>query len=134
MRRTKETLSRRHEEELAELLPEGQQTIASGAKHEKHDVKTKRGKSWWRFLVEAKCTQSKGFRVTEELWKEVKQNALLGGPEQRPALAIRFYGDSKESVARTPIQEDLVLVDLHDWLELLEEVRHYTEAENGPSV
>lgn len=119
------TLSRRHEQNLAEWIPGGEQTVASGAKLEKHDVKSKKDGFFWRFLYEAKCTQSKGYRITRELWNEVVRNAHLQGQGMRPALAIRFYGESKASVDKVTVDADLVVVDIDDWLELLETLEEY---------
>ena len=131
-----DSLDKRHERELAGLVPGGELTIASGAKHEKRDVQSRRSGSgeepdWWRFLYEAKCTQKKGYRVTAELWKEIEKDVLERSVEMRPALALRFYGESKHSIGSTPVLADLVLVDLNDFVELLEELRHLKSTAEG---
>lgn len=119
----KQTLFGRHELEIAEQLPEGQLTIASGAKYEKSDVQVERSKStvWWRSLVECKCTQAKSFSITKELWDLVSNRVYERSAEMRPVLSIRFYGSSKAQAQDVAVLTDLVVLDKDDWIELLQE-------------
>ena len=123
-----ETLSQRHEREFAEVIPGGTGTIASGAKLEKHDVRTNQSEEsrFWQFRYELKCTQKKGYRLTKEEWKKLKQYVYSRTSDERPAWAIRFYSEEdKDRTSDVIIEEDLVVVSLDDWVELLEELRQY---------
>lgn len=109
------TLDQRHEREIAETLPRGKQTIASGAKYEKSDV-VRLGK--WGFLVECKCTQSIGFRITKGLWKLARNRAYDRSMDLRPCLAIRFYGPTK-LIESTKVETDLAVLDWEDFIEMV---------------
>jgi len=118
------TLSQRHEREFAEMIPGGAQVLASGAKLDKHDVRTAT-KGTWKFRYELKCTQKKGFRFTAEAWKKLKDYVYGRSSEERPAYALRFYGEDTDRIANTKVLADLVIVELDDWCELLEELERY---------
>jgi hypothetical protein len=109
------TLDQRHEREIAETLPGAKQTIASGAKYEKSDV-VRIDK--WGFLVECKCTQSLGFRVTRGLWKLARNRAYDRSVDLRPCLAIRFYGPTK-LIETTKVEADLAVLDWEDFIEMV---------------
>lgn len=119
-----DSLSQRHEREVAEVIPGGRQVLASGALLDKHDVSTST-KGSWKFRYELKCTQQKGYRLTVKDWQELVEYVYGQSAEERPAWAIRYY--DPESVAARPsdrasVIADLVVVDLNDWCELLAEL------------
>ena len=113
----------RHEREIAEWLPAGSQTIASGAVGDKRDVQQDQTDTnkWWRFLVDAKSTQQKGYRVTAKEWEQLERDVLDRSSEMRPALALRFYGLSK-GTRETTVLADLAVISFHDLSELLTEL------------
>lgn len=126
----KHVLSNRHEEEFAQVIPGGDRTIASGAKYDKHDVKTEKTEenAYWRFRYELKYTQSKSYRFILEDWQAIQQYVALQGADERPAWAMRFYGPTKARASETQVLADLVVVSLEDWVELLEELERLRRA------
>lgn len=115
-------LFNRHEKEFAALIPGGQRTIASGSKLEKHDVFTEKNavNDHWRFLYELKYTQKKSYSFKFEEWKALQEYSVLRG--ERPAWAIRFYGDDLDRAENVEVLADMVLVSVDDWVEILEEL------------
>jgi len=114
-----ETTSQRHERELAEVVPGGRQVLASGAKLDRHDVRTEQSGTTWLFRYEAKCTQRKSYSFKAAEWKDLVEYATLRG--ERPAWAVRFYGEGEVS-SSLPVKADLVVVELNDWCEVLAEL------------
>lgn len=115
----KTDLSRKQEDYLAWVVPGGERVAASGSKRETHDVFTPGGDDWWKFRYEAKCTQAKSYSFKLAEWKELCVHVYSRDVQERPAWAIRFYGEGE---ADAPVLQDLVAVDLNDWVELLEEL------------
>lgn len=123
-------MSQRHEKDVEDIWPESERTIASGAKYEKGDLKTAEVENI-SFVVECKCTQKVSYSITEKVWNEVKEHAQNRSWTARPALAIRLYGSTEEETEwggvrmntpeALPIKQDLVVLDLNDFLEFYEE-------------
>lgn len=108
----------RHERDVAELF--GLRRVSgSGSGDERGDATKDRDGSYWRLNAEAKSTQQKGFRITQDLWEEVRNRAYEKSSEMRPALAVRFYGPQDAKYAE--ILHDLIVMDIDDVAELLEE-------------
>lgn len=124
-----EKLFERHEREFAELVPGGTQTVASGAKLEKHDVRTTQSKwlRWWFFRYELKSTQKKSYSLKLQAWKDLVEYVTSRSAEERPVWAIRFYGESVDRTSDTPVLADLVVLDLNDYVELIEELASLRE-------
>lgn len=118
------TLSGRHEAEVAQIL-KGQTTISSGNKYEKADVQVL-DEGYWKFLVECKCTQKLGYRLTRSVWENVREQTYSRSDEMRPVMAIRFY-DQDSQVNRASVEIDLAVLDLNDFSELLDERRRLQE-------
>lgn len=120
----KHELSGRQEEEFAKLIPGGKRTIASGAKYDKHDVRTEKtlANLFWRFRYELKYTQKKSYSFKLKDWQDIQEYVALQGADERPAWSIRFYGENKARYSETPVLADLVVVTLEDWIELLDEL------------
>lgn len=116
-----ETLSNRHEREFAEAVPSTLQTLASGGVLEKHDARSEQTEDnrYWRYRSELKCTQKKSYSLKCAEWKELVEYSALQG--ERPAWAIRFYEEG-EARPNLPVKADLVVLDLNDYVELLEEL------------
>lgn len=112
------TLSGRHEGHLASVVPGGKRVAGSGSKRESHDVFTPTG-GWWQFRYEAKCTQNKSYSFKEAEWRRLVEDVYSRDARERPAWAVRFYGEGGSEDA--PVLNDLIVVDLNDWVELLEE-------------
>jgi len=120
----------RHENEIAEIWPEASKTIASGAKFEKGDLKTNEVEQI-SFVVECKCTQNVSYSITEKVWNEVKEHSQNRSWTSRPALCIRLYGKTEEETSwggkrtntpeQLPVELDLVVLDLNDFLEFYEQ-------------
>jgi hypothetical protein len=128
----------RHENDLEEIWPEAEKTIASGAKFEKGDLKTTetQGISW---VVECKCTQNSSYSITEKVWSEVHNHAQNRSYTARPALAIRLYDKTEEETPwgtrsntpeTLPIKLDLVVLELNDFIEFYEDYLRLKEKEN----
>jgi len=131
-------MANRHESDVARWWPEARQTIASGAKFEKGDVKTAEVENI-TFDIECKCTQNKSYSITKEVWQTIKQHAQDRAWNARPVLAVRLYGPTEVEESwgtrnNTPesleVVEDLVVMELHDWLEFYEEFLRLKEQEN----
>lgn len=115
------TLSSRHERHLADILPGGSRISGSGSKRKSHDVETKSEvESWWLFRYECKCTQNKSYSFKRTEWEELVDHVYSSDAHERPAWAVRFYGPGEPDEA--PVLKDMVVVDLNDWVELLEEL------------
>lgn len=114
-------LSRKHESDLASVLPSSERTSASGSRRESHDVQgiVTETNRWWRFRYEAKCTQRKSYSFKRSEWLQLVNDTYVRSAEERPAWAIRFYGEGEASA---PVLNDLIVVDLNDWVELLVEL------------
>lgn len=136
MGKKEKLLSDRHEREVAELLPGGYTTRASGSKDEKNDVNTVRNGEYFRYSVELKCTQARSFSVTKDLWDLTRQRAYEQSSESRPALGVRFYGPDGKYPGRpsqavdTEVLVDLVVLELNDFVEILEKIRSLDEGTN----
>lgn len=120
----------RHENEIEEIWPEASKTIASGAKFEKGDLKTNEIEHI-SFVVECKCTQNVSYSITKKVWDEVKEHSNNRSWTSRPALCIRLYGKTEEETSwggtrtntpeQLPVELDLVVLDLNDFLEFYEQ-------------
>jgi Holliday junction resolvase len=135
-------LANKHEKEVAEWWPEASTTISSGNKFEKLDVQTKRDDTHWRFLIECKETQKLSYSIKRELWDYVVSRAYERSSEMRPCLAIRFNSPNIEQypvehevpVENIKVLNDIAVVDLHDLIELVEEVKELRKkVSNGNS-
>jgi hypothetical protein len=113
-------LSRRQERHLADLIPHAETTPASGSRRESHDVQTRPNDTRWRFRYEAKQTQAASISFKLSAWQQLVNDTYSRGSEERPAWAIRF--DGKAEGIDVPVLQDLIVVDLNDWVELLEEL------------
>jgi Holliday junction resolvase len=124
-------LADKHESDVADWWPEARKTIASGNKYEKLDVQSNRDDSDWRFLIECKETQKLSYSLKQELWEYVTTKTYERSSEMRPCLAIRFNSPNVEQepvpheveVDKVKVVHDLAVVDLHDLIELVEEVK-----------
>lgn len=101
----------KHEKELVDLLG-GSLSRGSGNQWKsqmdgRHNRMTRR----FAFAWDGKSTLRQGLSVTLKMWKKAKEQAA----GERPMLAFRFYGTESLDVV-----EDLVVLDLHDFSELLE--------------
>lgn len=127
----KTDLSRKHEDDLATLVPGGRRVVASGSKRESHDVYTPDGDEWWKFRYEAKCTQRGSYSLKLSDWKDLEAAVYSRSANERPAWAVRFYGHGE---ADAPVLKDLVAVDANDWVELLEELERLRGRQQIPKT
>ena len=125
----KQRISDRHESDIEAMWPEASKTLASGAKHEKGDVKTSEVHKI-EFCIECKATQKKSYSITKEVWQTIKQHAMDKSYAARPVLAVRLYGPTEVeeswgtrevSPEKLTVEQDLVVMDLNDFLEFYEE-------------
>lgn len=109
-----------HEDSLVRLLG-GRKTRASGAvwkdqmdgRHSRWDVP-------FAFAWDGKSTLGKSIGVSRAMWDKAREQA--GG--ERPMLALRWYENE-----RLDVGEDLVVLSVHDFAELLEAAnRSWNEA------
>lgn len=109
-----------HEEWVAENL-DAQKTVASGAKHEKSDVVRHRPLGdGYSLLVEAKCTQSASYSVSEKYWRELEERCFNWDADLSPVLAIRFYDKTTKANGQTEVKRDLMVIDAELFFQLLE--------------
>ena len=125
-------LANKHEADVASWWPEASTTISSGNKFEKLDVQTERDETHWRFLIECKETQNLSYSIKRELWEYITSRAYERSSEMRPCLAVRFNSPNKElfpverevPVDQIKVIQDIAIVDLHDFIELIEEIKY----------
>ena len=66
----------------------------------------------YAFTVDCKATRGESIGVSVAMWSKITEQS--GG--ERPALALRWYGDDRLSIVR----QDLIVVSLDDFVEVLE--------------
>jgi Holliday junction resolvase len=142
MGKREKRLADKQEQDVAEWWPEASTTISSGNKFEKLDVQTKRDNTHWRFLIECKETQKASYSIKRELWEYINNRAYERSSEMRPCLAIRFNSPNIEQhpvehkipVDQIKVLRDIAVVDLHDLIELVEEIKELRKkVSNGNS-
>lgn len=108
---TTRKMSDRHEEDLLTLLG-GRGTPNSGATwRAPMDGRTSRHEASYAFAWDGKSTLSKSVGVSRAMWDKAVEQA--GG--ERPLLPLRFYDNERLDVGL-----DLVVLSLHDFVEILE--------------
>ena len=142
MGRREKKLADIQEQDVADWWPDAEKTLSSGNKIEKLDVQTKRDNTHWRFLIECKETQKKSYNITRELWEYVVKRTYERSSEMRPCLAIRFNSQNVKMeptehevpIEQIKVLQDIAVVDLHDLIELVEEIKELRKkVENGSS-
>jgi hypothetical protein len=118
-----------HEKFLADLLG-GHQTRGSGNQWQNPaDGRTSRMHVPFAFAWDGKSTMHKSSTVSLAMWDKIREQA--GG--ERPMLALRFYCDENQKL---DVLRDLVVVDAHDFAELLADSDRLREiarkAQGGP--
>lgn len=104
-------MGRAHEQFLATLLG-GRRTRASGATwKDQMDGRHSREDLAFAFAWDGKSTRNRSIGVTRQMWDKAREQA--GG--ERPLLALRWY-----TTDRLDVGEDLVVLDAHDFVELLQ--------------
>ena len=132
-------LADKHEQDVANWWPEASTTISSGNKFEKLDVQTKRDNTHWRFLIECKETQKLSYNIKKELWEYINNRAYERSSEMRPCLALRFNSPNIDKepvehevpVGKIKVLQDLAIVDLHDLIELVNEIKYLRKKVNN---
>lgn len=111
---TTRDMSDRHEQDLQRLLG-GVITRGSGNQSRSPmDVRQSRHEIDWAFAFDGKSTLSRSMSVGLDMWdKAVEQSH-----GERTGLPLRFYDGPRLRVVR-----DLIVIDLHDFAELVEQVR-----------
>lgn len=117
MRRpTTRDMSDRHEADLVELLG-GRRTPGSGNQfNNQMDGRHRRYDDAYAFAWDGKATFGKSIGVTREMWAKAREQS----GDECPLLALRWYDNERLHVGL-----DLVVVDIHDFVELLEAARKY---------
>lgn len=101
-----------HERHIADLLG-GYVSRGSGNQwRDQMDGRLNRLTRKFAFAWDGKSTLAKSISVTREMWEKARDQA--GG--ERPMLGLRFYDNE-----RLDVGEDLVVLKLDDFAELLEE-------------
>jgi len=124
-----------HENDIATWWPNSSTTISSGNKFEKLDVQPDRDNTHWQFLIECKETQQLSYSIKRELWEYIVSRTYERSSEMRPCLAIRFNSPNVEHypverevpVDQIKVLQDIAVVDLHDFIELVEEIKKLRE-------
>lgn len=123
--KTTRDMSDRHEDFLAETFG-GRRTPGSGNQfHRQMDVRDAPDVPY-ALAWDGKSTHAASVSVTKAMWDK----ARLQAAGEIPALALRWYADARLTVVR-----DLVVLDAHDFAEILEAARMYRRTrvclENG---
>jgi len=122
-------MAQRHESEIESLWPGIKKTASSGNKMEKGDIESEETRGIL-FKVECKSTQNSSYAISKSVWNTIKSHAQNKSWLMRPALCIRLYGPTIEmtewgELERTPdtlsVEQDLVVMDMNDFLEMYED-------------
>jgi len=133
-------MSQRHEREVEDVWPNAKRTPSSGNKMEKADVQAQENQGI-AFMVECKSTQNSSYSIAKSIWNTVKSHANNKGWEMRPALCVRLYGQTNQDEAwgirehtpeTLPVELDLVVLDLNDFIEFYEDYLRLKEANDLP--
>jgi hypothetical protein len=117
---TTRDMSDKHEITLAELLG-GRVTRGSGNQfRDQMDGRNSRHQAH-ALAWDGKSTQASSTIVSRQMWTKAIEQAA----GEKPMLALRFYGPGYEL---TP-QVDLAVLDLHDFVEILEDARAYRKVQ-----
>lgn len=104
-------MAMRHEIDIAKWL-DGLKSPGSGnTKNRPLDGRQDRKEQKFAFGWDAKCTFGEGITVTKTMWKKAREQSL----GERTLLPLRFY-DNERFIGFT----DLVVLDLNDFIELIE--------------
>jgi hypothetical protein len=113
---TTRQMSDAHEVTLAKLL-DGRRATGSGNQfNDQMDGRNQRYDQPYALAWDGKSTLGKSVGVSREMWLKAQQQA--GG--ETPMLALRWYVDERLTVG-----QDLVVLDLHDFVEILEAARRW---------
>ena len=93
-------MSQRHESEIESLWPGIKKTASSGNKMEKGDIQSTETRGIL-FAVECKSTQNSSYSISKSVWNTIKSHAQNKSWLMRPALCIRLYGPTIETVSYT---------------------------------
>jgi hypothetical protein len=96
--------SRKQEKELSIRL-RGRQTVASGSKAEKGDVRVRR-----ILRLEAKTTKHRSFSVTLDMINQIEEAALSS--EELPCILIEFNDGNGKRIKEVAVVPSYVLDDL----------------------
>ena len=138
MAKYQQQMSQRHERDIEDWWPEAKRTIASGAKFEKGDLKTAEIENI-QWAIDCKCTQKLSYSISREVWETIEEHAQNRAWNARPALAIRLYGPTeveeswgtrKNTPETLEVVQDLIVMDMADWLEFYEEYLRLKELES----
>ena len=126
MGKFQQKMSQRHERDVEKIWPQSKRTVGSGNKWEKGDLSTKEYVGI-EFAIECKSTQNSSYSIGKSVWNTIKSHAQNRSWLARPALAIRLYGSTIQNFEwgekectpeELPVEADLVVLDLNDFLEL----------------
>lgn len=114
-------MSDQHEQFLAELL-DGR--IAKGSGNQfNNPMDGRNGRDMPHALAwDGKSTFAGSLSISREMWAK----AVVQSKDQMPMLALRFYNDYTLQPVR-----DLVVLDAHDFAEILADARAFKERTNG---
>lgn len=102
-----------HELFLVKMLG-GRKTKASGSQWtDQMDGRHDRMRDRFAFAWDGKSTLGKSIGVSRAMWEKAREQAL----GERPMLALRWYDNE-----RLDVGEDLVVLTLNDFAEMLEEL------------
>lgn len=111
-----------HEEHLAQRLG-GRKSKSSGNQFsDQMDGRHSRLDEHFAFAWDGKSTLGKSVGVSREMWRKAGEQSH----GERPMLGLRFYDDE-----RLRGFTDLVVIDLEDFVELLESARKLAEMTQG---
>lgn len=116
-------MGRKHEEYLAEVF-DTERTRGSGNQWRgQMDGRKNRLTSRFAFAWDGKSTLAKSLSIPRKMWEKAREQAA----GERPMLALRFYDNE-----RLDVGEDLVVVGLNDFVEMLETANAVPEPQETP--
>lgn len=105
-------MSLKHERDIADALGLRVQPGSGNQWANQGDAAGDRTRQRFAFTFDCKATRGESIGVSASMWSKIEEQS--GG--ERPALALRWYGDDRLSI----IRHDLVVVSLDDFVEVLE--------------
>lgn len=104
-------MGRKHEDHLAQVFDTTRMPGSGNQWRGQMDGRNNRRTSRFAFAWDGKSTLAKSLSIPRKMWEKAREQA--GG--ERPMLALRFYDNE-----RLDVGEDLVVIGLDDFAEMLE--------------
>lgn len=120
-------LADQHERYVAEMLGARQSRSSGNQWHDQADGRLSRYDNQFAWAFDCKCAlpQTKSISISREMWAKLEEQAH----GERPMLPLRWYTSLRGDVWR-----DLVVVSLHDFLEMSHAVERSSMLMKGDNI